>query len=452
MGHDQPRRPAVGALQHPAEDELLHIAARQRPGAPGRRGTAQIEGVDDLAGIGQRRAAPHPAPARQGGRVQGLGAKVLPDGQVTHHADGLAVFGHPGHALCQHRLGLPGQRLAVEPHAAGTGLGHAAQEPGQQALAVARDAGDAQHLAGVDLQGDALQMHPVAAGAELPHCQPGRAARGPGARRPGLALQAHHRLAHHPAGQLGLAGVGGAGLGHGLAAAQHLHPLRDRHHLVELVADEDHRHALRQQLALGVEQADALLRCQHRRGLVQHQHPGAAVQGFQDLHPLARAHRQVGHRRTGIYPQAGALGHLAQAGLGQGATSDRRGQRLGAQHHVVQHRQVVGQREVLVHHAHPGGQRGAGVARRQWPAEHFDLPGIGQVVTEQHDHQPGFAGAVLAQQGQHLAGAQVQRDVVVGQQITKALGDALQAQDRGSHPWRRSELVDEVKDSLSMLN
>ena len=36
-------------------------------------------------------------------------------------------------------------------------------------------------------------------------------------------------------------------------------------------------------------------------------------------------------------------------------------QRLGAEHHVVEHRQVVRQREVLVHHADARGERGAGI-------------------------------------------------------------------------------------------
>jgi len=57
---------------------------------------------------------------------------------------------------------------------------------------------------------------------------------------------------------------------------------------------------------------------------------------------------------------------------------------------------------------HASRQRGAGVARRQRCAVHFHRARIGQVVTEEDGHQRGLARAVFAQQGQHLAGLQVQ--------------------------------------------
>ena len=44
----------------------------------------------------------------------------------------------------------------------------------------------------------------------------------------------------------------------------------------------------------------------------------------------------------------------------------------------------------------------------------------------QHVHQRGLAGAVLAEQGVHLAGGHRQVDLVVGHQRTEPLGDALQ--------------------------
>jgi hypothetical protein len=91
---------------------------------------------------------------------------------------------------------------------------------------------------------------------------------------------------------------------------------------------------------------------------------------------------------------------------------------------------------VLVHHADAGVQCRARVARRQRLAVHLDVAFVGRVVAEQDRHQRGLAGPVFAQQRQHLAGAKLQRDGVVGHQRAKTLGDAVQAQDRGRgrHP------------------
>ena len=62
-------------------------------------------------------------------------------------------------------------------------------------------------------------------------------------------------------------------------------------------------------------------------------------------------------------------------------------ERLAPEHHVIKHAQVVGQREVLVHHADAGVERDARVAGRQRLAEHFDIALVGDVVLEQDRHQ-----------------------------------------------------------------
>jgi hypothetical protein len=99
-----------------------------------------------------------------------------------------------------------------------------------------------------------------------------------------------------------------------------------------------------------------------------------AVQRLQDLDALALAHRQAAHAGIGstCRPKRCATALSLRARRG-GAARERLPQRLGAHHHVVQHAQVVGQREVLVHHADARGQRGARVAGgRGWPS--LDVP------------------------------------------------------------------------------
>ena len=163
----------------------------------------------------------------------------------------------------------------------------------------------------------------------------------------------------------------------------------------------------------------------------------ARHQGLQDLHPLPLSHRQTAHQRLGQHLQTEALGRGQQALPGGRAAREGLPQRLAAQQHVVEHAQVVGQREVLVHHADAGVQRGAGIARWQVHTVHGDLARIGPVVAEQDRHQGALARTVFTQQRQHLATRQVEADVVVGQQAAEALADVAQAQRRRSRGHRR---------------
>ena len=57
----------------------------------------------------------------------------------------------------------------------------------------------------------------------------------------------------------------------------------------------------------------------------------------------------------------------------------------------------------------------------------IDLALIGEIDAGDHIHQGRFAAAVLAQQGQYLAAAHTQRDILVGHDSAKGLGNVLQA-------------------------
>src|SRR6218665_2789533 len=239
-------------------------------------------------------------------------------------------------------------------------------------------------------------------------------------------------------------------LGDQPALAQHGHAVRDAQHFGELVADEDDGQALRHHLRQRVEQRLAFLRREHGRGLVQDQDARAPVQRLEDLDPLALAHRQAAHARIGLHRQAKLPRHGQQLGAPPAAARERLPQRLAAQHQVVQHRQVVGQRAVLVHHADACRQRRARLARWQAPAKDLDMACVGPVMPEQNRHQRRFARAVFAQQRQHLAALQVQADVVIGQQRAKALADAAQAQ-HGSVRRRHCQAARKASSTLAEL-
>ncbi len=155
------------------------------------------------------------------------------------------------------------------------------------------------------------------------------------------------------------------------------------------------------------EQRLAFLRRQHRGRLVEDQDARVAVQRLEDLDPLPLADRQAADPRLRLHRQAEALRHLQQPGARRVAAREGLPQRLGAHQHVVEHAEVVGQREVLVHHADAGGQRRLRVARRASGRPKTSmLARVGHVVAEQDRHQRRLAGAVLAEQRQHLAGLQ----------------------------------------------
>ena len=98
--------------------------------------------------------------------------------------------------------------------------------------------------------------------------------------------------------------------------------------------------------------------------------------------------------------------------------------RLDAEHDVLGHREHRHQHEVLVHHADAGADGVAGAVEMGRLAVDEDLALVRPVEAGEHVHQRRLAGAVLAEQAEHLAGADGEVDGVVGDQITEALGDA----------------------------
>src|SRR5262249_37813949 len=73
------------------------------------------------------------------------------------------------------------------------------------------------------------------------------------------------------------------------------------------------------------------------------------------------------------------------------------------------------------------------VTGRQRLAERLDRAFVGNVVAEQDRHQGRLAGAVFAEQGEHFAFAERERNGVVRDQRAETLGDAGKAQDRRRH-------------------
>ena len=239
----------------------------------------------------------------------------------------------------------------------------------------------------------------------------------------GPHLERGHFRPDHERCQLMPVGIGGPHLANQLAVAQDKHAGRNRHHFVQLVTDEDHRHAARYRLAQRGKQVIRLLRSQDGCRFVKDEDPRLAVKRLEDLDPLPFADAQAAHPRVGMNGQPEVARQLFDPTARGGAPPAQPPQGFGPQDDVFHHRQVVSQGEMLVHHADAGRQCRARIAGGKWRAEQFDRALVGRIVAEKDVHERGLARAVFAQQRDHLAFVKVKGDRVVGNQRSEPLGD-----------------------------
>ena len=216
----------------------------------------------------------------------------------------------------------------------------------------------------------------------------------------------------------------GSTVAHRGAAPDHGDLVGDREHLVELVGDEDDREALLLELAQVAEQLVDLLRDEDRGRLVEDDDLGAAVEHLEDLDPLPGADAELLDQPVRLDAEAVGVGDPLD--LGPGVAADAV-QPLGAEDDVLEHGEVVGEHEVLEHHADPGLDR---VGRRvQGDLGAVDLDGarVGRLDAVEDLHQRRLAGAVLADDRVDGAAPDVDVDVVVGDHAGEPLADPAQA-------------------------
>jgi hypothetical protein len=104
---------------------------------------------------------------------------------------------------------------------------------------------------------------------------------------------------------------------------------------------------------------------------------------------------------------------------------------LAVQEDVVEDAQLVHQGEVLVDGVDAVRARLADGVQLDRLAVDVDRPGVRLVVAGQDLDQRRLAGAVVAEQAEHLALLEMQVDVAQRGDRAEALGDALDAQDLG---------------------
>ena len=193
-----------------------------------------------------------------------------------------------------------GDILPVHRDVAGIRPAQPAERLDQFRLTIARDARHSDDLAGA--HGDARTIDARAASRcrqrQIAHVEQRRAGRDRRARGPRT-----HRLARHRLRDRARRGFARAHARDHAALAQHRDAVRDRHHLVDLVRDEQDRAAIGDQLPHHAEQPVALLRRQHRGRLVEDQDSRLAVERLENLHALKHANRKPSRRRVGSAPR-----------------------------------------------------------------------------------------------------------------------------------------------------
>ena len=161
------------------------------------------------------------------------------------------------------------------------------------------------------------------------------------------------------------------------------------------------------------------LRGRQRGGrLVENDDARAGEEHAGDLDQLLQADRQRAHALARIDVDAEAGEMLARLAHHALPVDDAALHRLRAEEHVLRHRQVGHDGELLVHHADAGIERVAGGAEAHLAA--LDLHRAGEIGMHAGDdlHQRRLAGAVLADEAVDLAGAE--REVDIAQRLHAA--------------------------------
>jgi hypothetical protein len=171
---------------------------------------------------------------------------------------------------------------------------------------------------------------------------------------------------------------------------------------------------------------------------VEDEDVGPAVERLEDLDALLLANGDVLHERRRIDGEAVLLGELAHAALSAVLVQEDAVPRLDAEDDVLRDGEDRNEHEVLVHHPDARLDRVArGTEDDRLPAQE-DLAGVGLVEAVQDVHQRRLAGAVLAEERVHLALADVERDIVVGEDTRELLPDSPHFENEllGRHPVR----------------
>ncbi len=356
--------------------------------------------------------------------------RVGEDGEIHHQALPHAVFGEVGDPVAERfarRAGCHGP--ALEADRAGARPVDAEQDPGDLGPTAADQAAEAHDLARADRKRD-VRERPFAR--EPLHAQDlvpdlGRQGRVEVAERP-----ADHQLdgavARHLTGRLGRDQA---------AVAQHADAIGDAVDLVHPVTDEHDRDRALAQPLHDLEQPLDLTQRERCGRLVHDQDARIGRQRARDLDQLLLRAAELlqGHAR--VASEADRVDqHRGRAADLPTVKAPEAIRRHVTEEQVLGDRQIGEQPRMLMDHGNPAAEGIEGRAQLNGrPVEH-DLPGIGPIEAAQKLDAGALAGTVFPKQGEHLAGAQIQGDVLDGDRAAKGLGRILEPEHRPATHFR----------------
>ena len=338
------------------------------------------------------------------------------------------VFRHEREAIAAgQRLARAADRLGLAPDLdLAARAVYAEQRLEQFALAVALHAGDPQYFA--------LAQIEVDIGKAMIDAEAAQAKRdGRGRRAPAFRVEPIHAPAQHVGDdRLVVDGVGVVG-GDRRAVAEHGDAIGNLAHFAEAVRDVDHQPAGLGEALGQAKQPFRLLRPERRRRFIEDQHLRVARQRLGDLDHLPFGQRQPAQFLIRPDRREFVAREQFQRRLAHGAAAHRPDgrERFAAKPDVLLHRQVGNERQLLEHGRNAGLLRLLRVSRTIRRAGKRHRPAIRAHGSGEDLDERALAGAVLAQQRMHFAGAGGKIGAAEGGDAAIPLGDRGRVQKFG---------------------
>jgi len=417
----------VGLLmQQPRQRHLLLVPAREARNRLVGPLRADAEAPDPLAGRLACAAAAQQAERDVG--PEAAEGQVIDHRQVLGQAFGLAVLRQVPDAARQHPRGLPaGGRDALDADLAADDFVEAEDGPHQFRPAGADEPGNAEDLAAAEHQVRMLRHLAARQGREVEDRLADVVRR--------AVVHVGEFAADHEADDLGGRRRGHVARAYRPAVAEDREPVGHRPDLLQKMADVDDADARVAERADHLEQHVRIGLRETRGRLVHDDHVGLGGQRPGHLHQLLGADREVADPRpradVAMVQQPQRLFNLAAH---VAAADEAEGRRFDAQEDVFLDREVGRQAQFLVDHRDAGGAGVERPARRVRPALQDHAPGVGLKGAGEDLHEGALAGAVLADEGVDLAGANVEVHLNQRPGRAEGLGDADHAKRERRRP------------------
>ena len=222
-----------------------------------------------------------------------------------------------------------------------------------------------------------------------------------------------------------------------LAVAQNDHAVGAGINLAEAVGNVNDADALFAEFADEREEAVGLGEGEAGGGLIHDDEPGVQGEGLGNLDELLLGDGQPVHPGAGGDLEAEAAEQGSGVGVDLFGIDETEGVAgLAAKEDIGGGIEVAEDIQFLMDEGDAMAHGIVDTLDADGPAVDEDLPGVGLVHAAEDLHEGGFAGPVLAAEGDDLAGPDLQADVIKGVDAGKSFGNPAHfKKGRGAHGW-----------------